>query len=426
MNGCLASIFLIAVTASLHAEPVDVWTGFRGKDGQAPGDVSHIPAAFTVADYRWKVDLPGRGHSSPVVWKDRVFITAAIEENEYAILCFDSASGKERWRRSAAFTPHHKHKFNEFASCTPCLDDERLYIVWSSGEMLEAMALTHDGEPAWHRALGPFLGDHGSGSSPVMVNGKLFVYWDHVDQRKTTYEAIDPASGETVWQETMPWPARERLKSSYSTPLIYENRQGKQEIVINSMAFGLQSLDPETGDELWRYDHQPKARTVASPVAGDGVIFATWGSGNGAKDHVAVIPGTEAEDGKARLAWRRTRAGDQPDNKGFPYVPTPLIHEGLLYLWADSGLLQVVEAATGTQVYGPERVGGEFYSNPLLIGDRIFCGSRSLGEMVVAAAGPEFQILARNKLGSPVNATPAVADGRLFIRTASELICLGK
>ena len=158
---------------------------------------------------------------------------------------------------------------------------------------------------------------------------------------------------------------------------------------------------------------------MGSPVVSEGVIFATWGSGNGAKDHIAITPGTETADGKPKVAWRR------PDNKGLPYVPTPLASNGLLHIWADSGLFHVLDAKTGTPVYEPQRIGGTFFSNPILVGDRIYCGSRDQGEMVVVKAGPEFEILARNDMGAGINATPAVSGGRMFIRTDKHLISVG-
>ncbi len=394
------------------------WSRFRGTDGSGISDASTIPSKFTMADYNWKVDLPGEGHSSPVVWGTQLFLTVVTGEARRTVLSFDTKDGSQKWEWTSDFVPHNKHRDNEFASSTPCLDESNIYVFWTSGEQSEVVALTHEGELVWQKVLGSFAGDHGSASSPILVNGGVFVFWDDLNNTQTEFALLNPTDGSEIWRKLIDWDDRQ-LKSTYSTPALYLNSKGKTEIIITSQPFGMLSLDPETGDEIWRYDHGFKARTVGSPVIADGLIFATWGSGNGAKDHVAVIPGSETENGEPKVAWR------WDNNKGMPYVPTPLFKDGQLYFWKDDGLIQIVRSDSGEVVHGPERVGGRYFSNPILIDDRIFCGSRDLNEMVVVQASAPFKVLARNQLDSGVNATPAVSGGHLFIRTNESLISVG-
>jgi outer membrane protein assembly factor BamB len=402
------------------------WPQFRGAGGKAQAEAPSVPSEFGVKDYLWQRPLPGTGHSSPVLWGNRLFLEAVTGETERKLICFDAANGNVLWDRAFSFVPYSKHRFNEFASATPCVDAQRLYVTWTNGTDQEALALTHEGQIAWQRQLGPFQGDHGSGSSPVLVDGVLFVFWDHLANRTTTYAGLDPATGNDLWRRVSNWPAAGELKTTYSTPAIYSNSKGKNELIVTSMTFGVESIDPQSGKINWSYNPGMKDRTVGSPVTGGGVVFATWGSGNGAKDHVALIPGSETPDGKPKVAWRKLREDGSPDNKGLPYVPTPLYHDGLFYMWGDGGVLQALDAKTGAVVFGPERVGGEFYSNPIAIGNRIFCASRDQGEVVVVEASRQFQLIARNPVGESVNATPAVAGGRLYIRTAGNIICLGR
>lgn len=401
------------------------WPRFLGADGRARAEAPEVPSEFGVKDYVWQRQLPGTGHSSPVLWGNRLFVVVVSGETERKIMCYDATNGNALWEKSFPFLTYAKHRFNEFASATPCLDAQRLYVTWTNGAENEALALTHDGAVVWKRVLGPVQGDHGSGSSPVLVDGVVFVFWDHLANRNTTYAGLDPATGKDVWRRQVPWTGEGELKTTYSSPAVYRGSKGKNEIIVSSMIFGVESLDPRTGGINWVYNPGFKERTVGSPVVGDGVIFAAWGSGNGAKNHVALIPGSETPDGQPKVAWRKQHEDGTLDNKGLPYVPTPVFHDGLFYMWGDSGILQALDGKTGAVVFGPERVGGEFYSNPVVVGNRIFCGSRDLGEMIVIEASRRYHLIARNPVGTGINATPAVAGGKLFIRTNGNLICLG-
>ncbi|MEM1294971.1 MAG: PQQ-binding-like beta-propeller repeat protein [Verrucomicrobiota bacterium] len=411
----LAAIFIGISGATISAQE---WSRFRGPGGSGISKTATIPAKFTTVDYEWLVALPGVGHSSPVIWGEQLFLTVVTGGTQRQIISYNTEDGSKNWSWESDFVPHNKHRDNEFASSTPCLDQDHLYVFWTSDEQAEAIALTHDGKPAWQKSLGTFAGDHGSATSPILVKGGVFVFWDDLNNTQSEFALLNPADGSEIWRKLIDWDDRQ-LKSTYSTPVLYLNSKGKEEIIITSQPFGMLSLDPENGDELWRYDHGFKARTVGSPVIAKGVIFATWGSGNGAKDHVAVVPGSETKNGQAKVAWRWDH------NKGLPYVPTPLYRDGLLFFLKDDGLLQVVKADTGDIVHGPTRIGGRFFSNPILVDDKIYCGSRDRNEMVVIKASEDYDVIARNQLDSGVNATPAVANGKMFIRTNESLIAIG-
>jgi len=415
---------LLGSWAGAEDENAERWDRFLGSQGHAASSARSIPTQFTEEDFNWKIDLPGKGHSSPVIWGERLFLTQVLDEQTRAVSAFSVGDGSELWRWEDGFTPHNKHNFNEFASSTPCLDRQHVYLFWTSGTEAEALALTHEGSVRWRQSLGAFHGDHGSASSPVLADGVLFLFWDDLEGNRTSFAGLNPTDGTLIWRKDLPWRAPD-LKTTYSTPLVRRSSSGQTEVIVSSMPFGVQSFDPRTGAVLWRYDLESRTRTVASPVEEDGVIFATWGSGNGAKDHVALIPGTETKDGEPEVAWRHTKPDGTADNKGLPYVPTPLAHEGLFFMWTDAGLLQVLRARTGEVVHGPKRIGGRYFSNPLLIGDFIYCANRDQNELVVVEAEPEFEVVSRNPLGSGVNATPAVAHGTLFIRTNTHLISVG-
>lgn len=423
LNVLLAAAALLP-GACVAQGSADAWPGFRGPDGSGCCETAKVPLRFTEADFNWKIPLPGKGVSSPVSWAGTIFLTTAESDQTRHLLAISAKDGRELWRWTDGFAPHNKHNFNEFASSSPCVDQDRVYVFWTSGPEAEALALTHAGKVAWRQTLGAFRGDHGSGSSPVLYAGVLFLFWDDAEKKQTEFAGLNPVSGAFLWRKTLPWPAGE-LKTSYSSPAVRTSSKGQAEVIVTSMPFGIQSIDPRTGALLWSYNHGVKERTVGSPVVADGIVFAAWGSGNGAKDHVALVAGTETASGKPEVAWRWTKPDGTADSKGIPYVPTPIAHQGLLYFWADSGLLEVVEARSGKVVYGPERVNGRFFSSPLLIGEHLYCANRDQNEMVVVKAGRQFELISRNPLGAGVNATPGVVQGALIIRTDAGLISVG-
>ena len=408
------------------ADDPDVWPGFRGPNGCAVSEATTVPTRFSEKDFNWKIALPGKGHSSPAIWNGTIFLTASESDQTRYVLAFSTKDGRELWRWNDGFTAHNKNKLNEFASSSPCADKDRIYVFWTSGTAAEALALTHSGSVAWRQALGSFHGDHGSASSPVLASGVLFVFWDDLDKGQTEYAGLNPMDGKFLWRKTLPWPIGQKGISSYSTPAVRTSSKGQAEVIVSTMPFGVQSFDPRTGSLLWHHDQRSRFRTVGSPVVADRVIFVAWGSGTtGAQDHVALFPGTETASGKPEIAWRRTKPSGSPDNKGLPYVPTPLAHQGLLYFWTEAGLLQVVQARTGKVVYGPENIGGRYLSSPILIGDHVYCANRDQKEIVVVKAGPKFEMVSRNPIGAGMSATPAVAQGTMFLRTDTDLVSLG-
>jgi len=417
-----STLLVWTVASTCTTQAADEWSRFLGPNGRPVSDVSTIPSEFTAADYNWIVKVPGHGHSSPVLWGKDLFLTTATSKTERKVLCYDSETGKQKWEWATTFSEYHVHpQYNGFASSTPCLDEKHVYIFWTTGGETEALALTHDGKLAWREKLGVFETDHGDGTSPILVDGVLFLYWESASAKKMFQTALNPADGKALWRRELDWPTdRGELKASFGTPGIFKNSKGQTEVIVSSMPFGVQSIDAKTGKENWNYNQKPGSRTVSTPVMQDGIIFCTWGSGNGAKDHIALISAADSKSGKVEVAWKLS------SNKGLPYVPTPLAFNGKFYMWADNGVLQCLNAKTGAVVFGPERIGGDFFSNPVVAGNRIFCGAKAGGELIVVEAGDTFKVLARNNIDAPMYATPAIANGKLFIRTYESLISVGR
>lgn len=399
----LALVFLCGVAVGQE------WTRFRGPDGTGNGHGPSIPVSITEADYLWKVQLPGPGHSSPVLWGDRIFLTCthdAIQQRE--VVCLDANSGDLLWSKTMPFTPYRHNRLNSFAASTPAVDSERVYVNWISGDQFVALALDHAGNLLWRREMGEFKATHGAGASPIAMDGLMIV---GNDNKATSFLAgLDGKTGQTVWQIE-----RNSIMTSYITPAVYRPKNGGPQVVFVSEANGFTGVDPASGKTCWESEKLFTMKSVASPVIAGDVIFATAGKGGAGREAAAIRLG-DGQAGKApALAWQLQR--------DLPYVPTPIAIGEYLYILSDMGALTCVVAATGEQVWQQE-LRARFYASPVSVNGRIYLISRS-GELMVLEAGPEFKLLAQHTLPETSDATPAIANGRMYIRTLNQLICVG-
>jgi len=376
--------------------------------------MTHLPGEFTKASYDWAIKLDGVGHSSPVLWGDQLFLTISSEGGtDRRIESYDGKTGKQLWTWSAPLEEHNLHKHNNFASSTPVATAEGVFAVWGSGHKTEAVALDHEGKLLWRREWPSFSSDHGFGASPVVSGNTLVLHTDSVEAKVSQVIGLDLKTGETLWEvERKTLGEEEKHLTAYNTPTTIK-RDGQELIVVLQTNDGWKALDPATGEVVWAYEGDYTMRSVGSIASGEGLLFATFGSGGNGKQATALRP----------------TAGGSPEtvyelgiSDGLGYVPTPIIHEGLLYLWGDGGVLTCRDAETGAELYR-ERVGGNFFSSPVIVDGKIVCGSRD-GEFIAVKLGPKFEVLGRSRLDSGMNATPAIANNRLYLRTDTHLLCL--
>lgn len=419
---CLA-LGLAALPLAVHGQE---WTRFRGPNGtgHATGG-EEIPTRWTADDYDWSVDLPGEGHSQPVLWGARLFVTCARDAGQKrAVLCLDAQGGSSLWSREYPFETHPKHLRSSYASSTPTVDADRVYVLFADPKTILLLALTHEGQQAWRRDLGTFVSQHGNGASPVIV-GDLVVVPGEGDE-KSFVAAVDRKTGEVRWRIE-----RDSDVVAYGTPCLRAGAGGRPELVFTSKAHGVWSLDPETGKVAWQLPGVFDKRTVSSPLLAGDLVLGTCGSGGGGNYLVAVRPPAASAaggPGAGVAGGDAAKAHKEPElayklTKSIPYVPTSIVKDGVAYLWGDKGILSGVVAATG-EVLWQRRVDAAFSGSPVLIGDRMFCMSEG-GEVIVARASREFEELARNPLGEGSHSTPAVAGGRLYLRTFTKLRAIG-
>jgi outer membrane protein assembly factor BamB len=402
-------VFALLAFSAFNATYAQNWDRFRGPNGAGQSDAQHIPTEWKEENYLWRVPLPGVGHSSPVTWDKRLFtMSADPDTGQQIVLAYDLFTGNPLWEKRFDAGSYSKHGFNSFASSTPAVDEHHVYVMWLDGDRIFLVALSHSGDEIWRKDVGRFGEDHGFGKSPVVVDGLVVVANDN--EVESSILAYDALSGDERWRVP-----RGSDTTAFATPCLLDPAAQHKQLLALSTADGLAAIDPAFGQVAWQgFKKDIPARCVGSPIVAGGLVFIYSGQGGNGKLLIAVNPGDASHPPKEVYRLQQN----------IPQVPTPVVAGDLLFLWHDRGTVSCHDVATGRQ-HWRERIGGDFHSSPVRIGNRIFAASRG-GEVVVLAADKDYQLLARNVLDEPVHATPAVAHDRLFVRTESTLYCIGE
>lgn len=404
---CVLTSFVVAGLNSQAQE----WTRFRGPNGTGISDAKTIPTQWAEADFNWKISLAGVGHSSPVLWGDKVFVTSADERRmQFIVLCLKASDGSTLWQKEFPFTPHRKHANNTFASSTPAVDAERVYVSRTEPAHNFLFALDHRGELVWEKDFGPHRTQHSGGPSPILHDGMVILA--NEQDGESFLIAVNARTGEPRWKTPR---QTGNSAAAYSTPCVYQPKDGQPALIFNSEMHGISAIAPDTGKVVWEFAEAFDKRSVSSPVIAGDLLIGSCGSGGGGNFLVAVRAGDPASGKKPERAYEVRRSA--------PYVPTSVFVDDRLFLWSDAGIVSCVVASTG-EVKWQERVGGNFFGSPVWVDGRLFCVSRS-GEVVVIPASDKFEVLARNQLNELTHSTPAVSGGRMYIHTSQHLISVG-
>jgi outer membrane protein assembly factor BamB len=386
------------------------WTRFRGPNGSGVSDATTIPVQWTTDDFDWIAELPGEGHSSPVIWGDRVFVTSADETNQTRhLICLNTSDGSQRWHRKFPFKKYKHHKNNSSASNTPTVDGDRVYVLWQTRESSPLVALDHAGKELWRYELGPYLHGQGGATSPILFDDLVVICNDH--KTGSALVAVNRETGTEVWK--IP---REGKRACYSTPCVYQSPNREPELIFTHCFEGIVGVDPSSGRQKWMIDvfGRHSQRAVGSPIIYGDLVVGSSGAGGGERNVVAVQPATA--DRPVAETYRIQRNA--------PHVPTPLIYNDRLYLWGDGGIVACADAKTGKSIW-TGRVRGNYFGSPICVNGKLYCADVD-GEVVVIETGDQFKELARNPVGEQIRSTPAVSGGKMFIRTVSHLIAIGK
>lgn len=405
--GIIVALVLVAADA-----PAQEWTRFRGPNGIGISESKSIPTTWTEKDFRWRVKIPGEGHSNPVFWGDKIFLESSTPDaKERMLIALKKEDGSELWVRKVPLTKNPKHNLSSYASSTPAVDKDRVYALFADTDQYLVKAWDHEGKELWTVDLGPFKSQHGLGTSPVVYEDNLIVANDQ--DGDSFIVALDVKTGKTVWK----CPRRGVPENTaYGTPVILERKGQPTQILTTSNAHGISALDAKTGAMLWEA-HVFDKRAVASPVVLGDLVLGSCGNGGGKQNFaVAVKLGGKGDVTSSNVAYTIRGAT--------PYVPTPVSSGERVYWIADDGIASCVESSTGRIIWKERAAAVNFYGSPILVDGRIFqCSAK--GEMVVLAASDEFKILARNPMGEGSHSTPCIDDGRLYLKTFTHLVCLG-
>lgn len=433
-----AAIFWPQTPACADDTPVVVdaasndWPQWRGPLGTGVAPDADPPVEWSeTKNVRWKTELPGRGHSTPIVSGDRVFLTTAIpygkampprpstapgnhdnlpvtHRQQFAALALDRKNGQILWQRmlNQALPQEQGHHTASLASNSPVTDGERLYVFFGSFGLY---CLDLDGRIVWQKDFGLMqsLHGHGEGASPALYGDTLVINWDHEGQSFVV--ALDKRTGMERWRVE-----RDEV-TSWATPIVVEHG-GKPQVIISGTN-RVRGYDMETGKVLWECGGL-SSNIVASPVFADGVVYV--GSSYDKRALLAIGLDGAAGDitGTERVLWSRW--------KGTPYVPSPLLYGDTLYFLTHyQGILNRVDARTGVDRPGPIRLGGvsEVYASPVAAADRVYVTDR-YGLTLVISHSDTPRLLARNQLDDTFNASAAVAGHDLFLRGEKAIYCL--
>jgi prepilin-type N-terminal cleavage/methylation domain-containing protein len=465
-----AIIALLGLTVAAAADPN--WPQFRGPNGSAVSDAGEPPVHFgPSSNVLWSIALPP-GNSSPVVWGDRIFLTA-FNKPRLETLCFDRRDGKLLWRQSV--TPEKVEPSNPIATpaaSTPVTDGRWVYVYFDS---VGLQAYDFDGKEQWQRPLPPPLVEFGTGTSPILAGDRLILNCDQ--DLNSHLLALDKRTGLTLWCVERP-----EFRRGFSTPFVWRH-DGEEELIVPGSIW-LKAYNLKDGSERWTVSGTSRV-PCSSPTAGGGLLFsASWNIGGDAGERVTMPPFEEfarehdrnqdgkltldeipagpvrerftqmdlnkdggvtpaewqimaemfAKAGNALLAIRPGGHGDitrthvvWKATRSLPYVASPLYHRGRVYTVKNGGLISCYDAKTGRPFFQDERLDapGDYSASIVATGDRVFVTSQN-GVVCVLQAGDALNILARNKLGETVTATPAILGGTMYLRTGGKLYAFGK
>lgn len=396
----------IAVTP----EAENYWSQWRGPSGQGlVKGTSYIDRWSATENVRWRTAVPGLGHSSPIVWKDHLFLTTARDGGTSMwMLAYDRRTGKLLWETTVPSSGvEHIYPKNSHASATPVTDGQFIYASFGTHGLA---AFDFTGTLVWHRDFGELNNYHGSAGSPVLYKDRLFLYQDHrgTSTLSSFVAAFDAKTGKTIW-----W--RDRAETTgWGTPIVITTGT-RDELIVSSMR-KVYAYDPASGADLWTVSGNT-VEVIPTPVVGHGLVFAASGR---AGPTLAIRPGGSGDVTGSHVTWTSPR--------GSPFVPSSLIHGDLLYQINDmQSILTVLRAKTGELVY-QERLGiatrEGFSSSPVVVGTRIFFTNDD-GQTFVVEAGAVFKLHHVNEMGARVLASPALVDGTWYWRTDKEVLAIG-
>ncbi len=436
---CVTTIFLWGMDARSDLERY--WHQWRGPEASGVAPHGDPPIEWNEnKNIRWKTEIPGQGHATPIVWDDTIFVTSAIQTDkqveqqaegestemprrrrggrgrsaapssvhQFVIFAINRSDGSIRWQQIAREEPPHEgtHPTGSWASNSPVTDGEHVYAYFGSRGLY---CYDMQGNLQWEKDLGDMATkmSFGEGSSPVLYGDVIILNWDH--EGDSFIITLDKRTGEELWK------VDRDEGTSWATPIVVEH-DGNHQVIVNA-THRTRSYDLATGKVLWECGGMT-ANTIPSPVTANGIVYVTSGFRGNALQAIRLADAKGDITGAAAVLWEYDR--------DTPYVPSPLLYGDTLYfLKHNKGVLSAFNASTGEAYYGPERLEGisEVYASPVGADGRIYIASRD-GVTLVIKHGSTLEVLAENVLNDGFNASPVIVDKEIFLRGNKSLYCI--
>ncbi|HEX7900806.1 MAG TPA: PQQ-binding-like beta-propeller repeat protein [Planctomycetota bacterium] len=383
------------------------WPGWRGPRGDGGSTETGFPTRWSPTEgVKWKVPVLGKGHSSPVISGERLFLTTCVEETgERKLLCLSTSDGRLLWEKTLVTTPlEHKHGLNSFASSTPVTDGKRVWVAFLEAPKFQVFCLDMEGQVVWNVSPGTFSSVHGFCSSPALWKDTVIFNGDQ--DAVAWIVALEKETGRERWRADRPNRTR-----SYVPPVIFE-AAGRPQLVLSGSKC-VASYDPDTGKQIWILDG-PTEQYVASVVYAEGIFFV---SGGFPKSFLTGIkPDGQGNVTKTHELWR--------DTKGVSYVPSPIAWGPHFYVVSDGGQASCLDAKTGKRFW-MQKLGPHHSASPVAAEGRLYF-TDDKGATYVLKAGDAFELIAKNEIGEECYSSPALSKKRIYIRGAKHLFCLGE
>jgi len=404
----LSLTFLLAIINLFPDAQAQNWPGWRGPNGDGTSSETNLPTSWdSKTNILWKSPVPGIGYSSPVVWGDKLFITSALSEtHEKVLLCYNCKDGSLFWQTTVLRTPfEQKHDNNSFASGTPATDGKLIYLAFLDGKDVLVAAYDFNGKQIWTQRPGTFSSPHGFSCSPVLYKDKVIVNGD--SQGDSFVAALNKSDGKIVWKVLHDQPAH-----SFSTP-IFRNMAGKMQMIFCGNR-EIASYDPETGSKNW-YVKGPSEDFCSSPVYNEKAGLVLVSSAWPLKVLVAIKPDGDGDVTKSHVVWQ--------SRNGAYYVPSPICTGDYIITTMTTGVVNCIEAATGKILWTKDL--GMQYPSPVLANGLVYMPNDE-GVITVIKPGPGFEFIAKNPIGEKMNASPAISNGKIYLRGYRNLFCINK
>ena len=398
-----AIVLLVAMPGRVQSEN---WPGWRGPRGDGTSLEKNVPVEWSATEnIVWKVPIPGKGHASPIIWGNRIFVVTAIEDRDQRVLlCLNRANGKVVWKKVVLAAPLEKlHALNSRASSTPATDGEKVYVSFLDRDKMFVAAYDFDGNEVWAVRPGVFASRHGYCSSPILWKDKVLVNGDH--DGPAYLLALKRTNGRTIWKTPRPNKTR-----SYCAPIVRRIEGRNQMILSGSLCVA--SYDPDTGKQHWIIDG-PTEQFVASLVYNGELLFMTCGWPDLFVQ--AIRPTGSGNVTKTHVAWQI--------EKDCAYVPSPIAIGPYFLGISDTGVARCYEAATG-KILWRERLGPHF-SASLVAANGLAYFLSDKGIMTIIKPGKKFEVITRNEIGEHMRASPAISNAKMYLRGVKNLYCIG-